>query len=397
MPQTAVHWTACAILAFTGAAARAQWQTRAPMPYPAGQAAVARGLDGRFYLFGGWNSNPPTVGNTKRLQIYNPAANSWTTGATVPVFSVGDMAATLPSGRIHLLNNYFKQIYEYDPATNTWSGPVSAPWISYAARIIRTPDDRYFVFGGERPTSLTYEYFPATFTASPRSPVPYSPETTYPTIRYPGVFVGDYGRPLVIGGLANQWEGYGAFDNVARYDPPADAWQEGFAPMPTKRFTFAFARGWDGRCYAIGGSNVYFMQNAPYYDMVEIYDPRTDAWSTGPALPAGRREAAGGIDEQGVIYVFGGSGPPDGQYQTTVFALDTGVPRPAADFDGDGDVDQTDLDGFVLCATGPGAGPPPAGCGRADFDDDGDVDQTDFGAFQRCFSGGRLAEPGCGQ
>ncbi len=386
----------CVVMLACSAAAQAQWQTRAAMPYPAGQAAIARGLDGRFYLFGGWNSNPPSVGNTTRLQIYDPAADSWTTGAAVPVWSIGDMAVTLPSGQIHLLNNYYKQIRVYDPATNNWSGPVSAPWISYAARIVRTPDNRYFVFGGERPIALTYEYFPATFTASPRSPVPYAPETTYPTVRYPGAFVGDYGRVFVIGGLANQWEAYGAFDNVARYAPDADAWQQGFAPMPTKRFSFAYARGWDGRMYAMGGSNVYFMQAAPYYDMVEVYDPRADTWSTGPVLPEGRREAAAGIDDNGVIYVFGGSGPPSGHYQTTVFALATGVPRPPADFDGDGDVDQADLDRFMACGTGPGAGPPPSGCGRADADGDADVDQADFGVFQRCFSGGRLAEPGCG-
>ena len=85
---------------------------------------------------------------------------------------------------------------------------------------------------------------------------------------------------------------------------------------------------------------------------------------------------------------------------------------PSPDFDGDCDVDTDDLQVFEACATGPaipynaavlpeqspGCTLTPDGDGKipADFDKDGDVDQTDFGIFQRCFSGsGNAADPGC--
>jgi hypothetical protein len=71
-----------------------------------------------------------------------------------------------------------------------------------------------------------------------------------------------------------------------------------------------------------------------------------------------------------------------------------GTPVPS-DFDGDGDVDQTDLEALQSCASSPGA-PIAPGCAATDLDGDGDADQTDFGIFQRCLSGdGIPADPSC--
>jgi len=68
-----------------------------------------------------------------------------------------------------------------------------------------------------------------------------------------------------------------------------------------------------------------------------------------------------------------------------------------ADFDVDGDVDQDDLGMLLTCMTGPGQGPPAAGCEGEDLDADSDVDQADFGRFQKCISGRNVpADPSCG-
>jgi hypothetical protein len=71
-------------------------------------------------------------------------------------------------------------------------------------------------------------------------------------------------------------------------------------------------------------------------------------------------------------------------------------------------VDSTDLEILQACVTGPEiayAGDNlPSGCTvakdnqaiiAADFDGDGDVDQVDFGVFQRCFSGDKMPDPTC--
>jgi hypothetical protein len=55
------------------------------------------------------------------------------------------------------------------------------------------------------------------------------------------------------------------------------------------------------------------------------------------------------------------------------------------DYDVDGDVDLADYAHLAPCVTGPGDGPPPAGCDVFDFDADGDVDLRDYQDFQDAF------------
>ena len=64
------------------------------------------------------------------------------------------------------------------------------------------------------------------------------------------------------------------------------------------------------------------------------------------------------------------------------------APRAPGDFDGDGDVDETDRSHLLRDADGPAA----RGLGHkdSDLDGDGDVDQIDFGILQRCFSGAEI-------
>ena len=88
-----------------------------------------------------------------------------------------------------------------------------------------------------------------------------------------------------------------------------------------------------------------------------------------------------------------GKCPPE-QMATT--SISVTPPTVAPDFDGDGDVDQSDFGHYQACVTGPSAGPPAPGCEDADMDGDTDVDLSDFGLLQRCFSGADIpADPLC--
>lgn len=85
---------------------------------------------------------------------------------------------------------------------------------------------------------------------------------------------------------------------------------------------------------------------------------------------------------------------PSGYYDHLPLVVDLRLPTdPSGDFDGDGDVDLSDLAALAGCLSGPwqGAGfqPPAQPCREAaDFDIDGDVDLADATAFQEAFSGG---------
>jgi hypothetical protein len=75
-------------------------------------------------------------------------------------------------------------------------------------------------------------------------------------------------------------------------------------------------------------------------------------------------------------------------------AVNAVVPSLVADYDHDGDVDQSDFGRFQTSVSGPDIQSLEADVG--DFDGDGDVDLSDFGVFQRCMSGANIpADPNC--
>jgi hypothetical protein len=75
------------------------------------------------------------------------------------------------------------------------------------------------------------------------------------------------------------------------------------------------------------------------------------------------------------------------------FAAAPSCPVPAADTDGDLDVDGVDFGVFASCFNGAGNTISP-GCECLDGDGDFDVDGADFGIFSTCFNGADNP-PGC--
>ena len=75
-----------------------------------------------------------------------------------------------------------------------------------------------------------------------------------------------------------------------------------------------------------------------------------------------------------------------------------GCPLPIrADFDHDGDVDQTDYGHLQACISGTGSTQANPACADALFDNDSDVDRDDLTVFLGCLSGhGVPADPDCG-
>ena len=72
------------------------------------------------------------------------------------------------------------------------------------------------------------------------------------------------------------------------------------------------------------------------------------------------------------------------------------TPSGPADFDRDGDVDQSDFGRFQTCLTGSTVHQADPTCAWAKLDNDNDVDLDDFGLFQGCFSGVDIpAAPHC--
>ena len=107
-----------------------------------------------------------------------------------------------------------------------------------------------------------------------------------------------------------------------RYNACTGRW-EAMAPMPTPRGNIS-AAALDGKIYVPGGYDANAPSGQRQLDVLEIYDPASDSWSGGAALPeplSGVAVAAHG----GRLYAFGGI-TADGSLSNRAFVYD-----PAAD------------------------------------------------------------------
>jgi glucose/arabinose dehydrogenase/N-acetylneuraminic acid mutarotase len=89
------------------------------------------------------------------------------------------------------------------------------------------------------------------------------------------------------------------------YNPTRDRWRS-LARLPDE-LNHIQSVTLHGRIYSIGGLRLVPGQPKPSVGTVWIYDPSTDAFSSGAPMPAGRERGAGGVAAWGgKLYYFGG-------------------------------------------------------------------------------------------
>jgi len=250
----------------------------AQRPYR-GHHHAAEVLGGRLYLFGGLGSG------AGRTQIFDPAANRWTTGADMP-FAAGSSSSAVIGGKVYVAGGIVgtattDRTAVYDPATNRWTQLAPMPaGRNHAAS--GTDGRRLFVFGGRGPGSgdrnevangfaTVQVYDPATNRWS-TSDDPASGLRPLPQARGGmGRAVNVGGELLVMGGETRNGAGAtsaGVYARVDRYDPVAGTWRQG-TPMPTPRhgiYPVALA----GRVVVAGGGTQAGFSSAA---VVEVYNP----------------------------------------------------------------------------------------------------------------------------
>lgn len=153
-------------------------------------------------------------------------------------------------------------------------------------------DDRLYVIGGivDADTRHLAVYDPAAGEWSTRTPPP-------EPINHTSAVTLD-GRIHVLGGYTGSFLGSDPRDVHWVYDPGTDEWSTGPA-LPTPRGAL-ISLVIDDRIYAIGGAD-----SSGTTDLVEVFDPDSGEWTTGPRLPSAREHLAGGVVE-GRAYAVGG-------------------------------------------------------------------------------------------
>jgi N-acetylneuraminic acid mutarotase len=191
------------------------------------------------------------------------------------------------------------RVLEYDLATDKWVTKKPAPW-SANHMALGSYRGHIFVFGGatqeSQPNALkSWEYDPVADSWKELAPMP--------SIRTAAVAIENGGKFYVIGG-SDATNLSLAINEV--YDVATNTWTTKRA-MPTAR-NHPAGGAVGGKLYVIGGrlsnGNVANMMSSPT-DVVEEYDPATDAWKTMTKMPYAT-SGEGWITFQNRIYVAGG-------------------------------------------------------------------------------------------
>ena len=200
----------------------AHWVVKAPLATPRDDFGLAT-VGGRAWVLGGTSGD--RAGRLESSEIYDPAADSWTAGPTLPfgrsafrAIAVGDTIYTFGGASVE--QAAIDSVQALDTKTNQWRtlAPLPAPLVGHA--VVESAGTIY-VLGG----------------------------------RSQGNVVG----------------------TAYAYTPATNVWRT-FAPLPTPRDNLA-AAVLNGKIYALGG-----LVNGTASTVVEVYDPATGTWGSAPAL-----------------------------------------------------------------------------------------------------------------
>jgi hypothetical protein len=232
------------LLAVPAASAQGAWTALAPVP------SVGDGVEGMqvgpignviVAAYGFDNA----VGDTNTTRIYDINADAWSTGAAAPLPVRSEGTAVTKAGALYAIggrgpDGVLADVDRYRPATDRWGSlpDMPTPRAGLAAAVVGRA---IYVIGGR-----------------------------------------DSG-----GGPCSQAPG-GELATVERFDIPTQTWST-VASLPSARSDLgAIAHG--GKLYVFGGCRVRRDFSIAFLDDVDVYNPRTNRWSTAPAdLPTARQ------------------------------------------------------------------------------------------------------------
>lgn len=279
------------------------WAAAAPLNKPRKDFAMVTTLDGGAMVVGGINQDDAPFSSTKRFDL---AAGRWIDGPLLRMAYGHPSAVTVDDGRIYVLGPTIPGETS-DTTTIEILAPGRAGWDErgridgVAVRsVIRLDDGRLVALGSafESPDQVYVHdsggaqgWLPL---ASPGSDFVQRIEA----VRGGGV--------LAFASMYDPATGGTRPLNPRRHDPATDRWVE-TGPMIAPRTDFMAASLADGRLLVAGG--VAGPRDVFDGEMVrtsEIYDPRTDMWSSGPDLLGIRYGGQAVTLKDGSVLVMGG-------------------------------------------------------------------------------------------
>jgi N-acetylneuraminic acid mutarotase len=129
------------------------WEYRTPMPTKRNHGAAVV-VDSLIYVIGGRYMLNGQITNLNVNEVYDPAVDTWTVRAPLPL-PLGGISASALNGKIYIFGGeYFEgkggvhpETWEYDPATDTWARATSMITPRHGTGAV-TAGNAIYVIGG---------------------------------------------------------------------------------------------------------------------------------------------------------------------------------------------------------------------------------------------------------
>ena len=293
-----------------------RWRAVAPLALPRQQHTATLLRDGRVLVVGGAGPGASLLTATATAELYDPAADRWTTTGALHTTRWAHRAVALADGRVMVVGGR-EQVFSqsgyttlataeiYDPATGTWAvaRPLTEARFGHAATLL--PDGRVLVVGGRnrdssRELQTAERYDPRADRWAATAPVA-------------GSVGGPVATPLPDGTVLLT-----GTDQPQRYDPRADRWSRAGRPLLDDRGLHLAAPLPSGGVLVVGG--------AATSPTIERYDPITDSWMAVGDLPITRDHTVTALQDGRILIAGGKVGLPDAPLAGTWLVTDP-VPR----------------------------------------------------------------------
>ena len=299
------------------------WSAAPEMPTERVAGHTATSLaDGRLLVAGGVKSAGT---GTTAVDLFDPVAATWTSVAPMNVVRSSHTATLLADGRVLVVggstvsssastgyvNNASAEIY--DPAADTWTStpPMNAARSHHTATLL--PDGKVLVVGGENVLYLVeasaevYDPVANTWTTTRGAPV--SARSQHTATLLPSGLVLVAGGFDIVNGVLTPLAGAELYDPVLHTTSTTDG--NGVttttitggldftatAPMASAHYGQSATRLADGRVVVVGGNTT----------QTELYDPTTAAWTTAGATAATHTSHGAVVMPDGRLLVAGGT------------------------------------------------------------------------------------------
>ncbi|WP_437877508.1 Kelch repeat-containing protein [Sorangium sp. So ce513] len=277
------------------------WTTATPMSSKRGDHTATLLPNGKVLLTGGWSA--PMVGSAS-AEVYDPGTNVWAGVGSISVVRIAHTATLLGNGKVLLAGGfnygipsttYHSSAELYDPAATTWGSVASMSYARIAPTATLLNDGRVLVTGGDSLGMRTELYDPSTNTwaAGPLMAVGRQYHTA--------TLLGN-GKVLVVG-----VQSVASTANAQLFDPATDTWSSVGSTSPNlNRMGHTATLLPNGKVLVVGGVNPV-SSPVDYLGSAALFNPVNNTWSTADDLfTAERAYHAATLLPNGRVLLSGG-------------------------------------------------------------------------------------------